>query len=93
MITPWLTDAEIDDLAAGVSTNGARVRHLRAMGLTVTTKPNGRPIVMRAHAEAVLSGLAQIEQRAGNVDQVRAPNRVALVAMFGHRAAPRGQTT
>lgn len=28
MTTPWLSAAEIDDLAAGVSTNGARVRHL-----------------------------------------------------------------
>lgn len=88
MTTPWLTDTEIDDLTAGVSTNAARVRHLRAMGLTVTTKPNDRPIVMRAHAESVLSGLAQIQQPTRNDEHGRnRPNREAVVRMFSRRAA------
>lgn len=52
----YLTDAEIADLCAPLTQPAAQVRHLRALGLTVTTKPNGRPVVIRSHAEAVLSG-------------------------------------
>ena len=50
-MTPWYTDQEIDDLCAGLCTSAAKVRHLRAQGLTVTQKPNGRPLVIRAHAD------------------------------------------
>lgn len=60
-MTPWLTDSEIDDLCNGLVNNAAKVRYLRTMGLTVHSKPSGRPLVMRAHAEAVLSGAQQIQ--------------------------------
>lgn len=52
----YLTDAEIADLCAPLTQPAAQVRHLRALGLMVTTKPNGRPVVIRSHAETVLSG-------------------------------------
>lgn len=86
-MTPWLSDPEIGDLCAGVRTNAARARHLQAMGLHVSRKPNGRPLVMRAHAELVLSGLSQI--RAEDKSQPGRPqtNRDALVLAFGKRAA------
>ena len=41
-MTPWYTDQEVDDICAGLVNNAAKVRYLRAQGLTVTTKPNGR---------------------------------------------------
>ena len=80
-MTPWLTDTEIDDLCAGLVTNGAKVRHLRSVGLHVTSKPNGRPLVMRAHAEAVLSGLKQLAEPTPQAMR-RQPNRDALVVAF-----------
>lgn len=49
-----LTDAEIDNICDGYTQNAARVRYLRAMGLTVRQKPNGRPLVNRAHYDAVM---------------------------------------
>lgn len=52
----YLTDAEIADLCTPLTQPAAQVRHLRTLGLTVTTKPNGRPVVIRSHAETVLSG-------------------------------------
>lgn len=53
----WLTDAEIDELCAPLTQPAAQVRYLRAMlKLTVSLKPNGRALVIRSHAEAVLSG-------------------------------------
>lgn len=86
MTTPWYTDKEIDDLCEGLHTNAAKVRHLRAQGLTVTQKPNGRPLVMRAHAEAVLAGLKQLPAVEAKPDKPT-PNRGALVALFGSRKA------
>lgn len=53
----FLTDAEIDALCDPLKQASAQVRFLRASGLTVTVKPNGRPAVVRKHAEAVLSGI------------------------------------
>lgn len=53
---PWYTDNEIDDLCAGLINSASKIRYLRALGLHVERKPNGRPLVMREHAEAVLSG-------------------------------------
>jgi len=81
-MTPWYTDQEIDDLCAGLVTNAAKTRHLRSLGLTVSQKPNGRPLVMRGQAERVLSGLQQIQSSAA-ADQPARPNRAALIAAFG----------
>jgi len=36
-VTPWYTDQEVDDICDGLVNNAAKVRHLRAQGLTVTT--------------------------------------------------------
>lgn len=85
-MTPWYTDQEVDDICAGLVNNAAKVRYLRNQGLTVTTKPNGRPLVMRAHAESVLSGLKQIEASANSAAPART-NRMGLVALFGKQRA------
>jgi hypothetical protein len=54
---PDLTDADIDNICGGLTQNAARVRYLRNMGLHVRQKPNGRPLVNRAHYDAVTSGV------------------------------------
>jgi len=48
-----LTDAEVDAICAGYTQNAAKVRFLRGLGVTVERKPNGRPLVNRAHYDAV----------------------------------------
>lgn len=48
-----LSDAEIDNICDGYRQNAAKIRFLRALGLTVDRKPNGRPLVNRAHYDAV----------------------------------------
>ena len=83
-MTPWLTDAEIDDLCSGLAKSGAKVRHLRSVGLHVTTKPNGRPLVMRSHAAAVLSGLKQLADPKPQATRPQ-PNRDALLIAFSKR--------
>lgn len=87
MNTPWLSDAEIDDLCEGLTQNAARVKHLSSQGLSVTTKPNGRPLVMRAHAERVLSGLAELPAAANEPKPTARPNRDALILNFRKKAA------
>jgi hypothetical protein len=48
-----LTDAEIDNICDGYVQNAAKIRYLRGLGLTVERKPNGRPLVNRAHYDAI----------------------------------------
>jgi hypothetical protein len=49
-----LSDREIDDICCGYIQNAAKVRYLRAMGLIVRTKPNGRPLVNRTHYDTIM---------------------------------------
>ncbi len=53
---PDLTDAEVDRICDGYRQNAAKVRYLRSLGVTVDRKPNGRPLVSRAHYEAIRGG-------------------------------------
>ncbi len=88
MNLPWLTDAEVDELCAGLTQHAAKARYLRSLGLTVQVKPNGRPLVMRAHAEAVLSGMPASLPGPERTDaDARRPDREALLLAFGRRAA------
>ncbi len=48
---PDLTDAEIDEICAGLSQNAAKCRYLRSLGLRVERRPNGRPLVARSEWE------------------------------------------
>jgi len=84
--TPWYTDQEIDDLCAGLTHNAAKMRYLRAQGLTVTQKPNGRPLLMREHATKVLSGMPSTETPTENATrQALQPNRAGLVMQLASR--------
>lgn len=56
MTPPDLTDSEIDQICDGLVQPFAKVRYLKRMGLAVRRKPNGKPLVNRAHYEAVMNG-------------------------------------
>ncbi len=43
----FLSDAEVDDMCAGLTQDAAKVRYLRQLGLKVDRKPNGRPLAWR----------------------------------------------
>ena len=87
----FLTDAEVDAMCDGPGANShaAKCKRLRNMGLIVNRKPNGRPLVVRSHAEAVLSGRSQIEADAGQAQETRPTtgDRAAIVALFGRKRA------
>lgn len=88
MATPWLEDHEIDSLCQPLVQNAAKVRHLRDMGLVVTTRPNGRPVVLRESWEAMQRGIRAAEA-AGKpaARQPVGPNAAGLVLQFSRRGA------
>lgn len=43
----YFTDAEVDDMCAGLTQDAAKIRYLRRIGLRVDRKPNGRPLAWR----------------------------------------------
>lgn len=61
MLTPNLTDAEVDAICDGLKQSAAKVRYLRRLGLTVNEKPNGRPLVNRKHYDEVMGGVVAAE--------------------------------
>lgn len=47
---PYFTDAEVDEMCAGLTQPAAMIRYLRRLGLKVDRKPNGRPLAWRPAA-------------------------------------------
>lgn len=83
-----LTDAEVDAICDGLRQSAAKARFLAGLGLHVNFKPNGRPLVVRTHAEQVLAGLEKpCAQTLGASEQRPAPDRAALIQLFNRRAA------
>lgn len=74
-MTPWLTQDEINDLCKPLVQAAAQIRYLRELGLTVRTKPNGGPLIMRAHFEQVMNPPSK-----GAAPAKREPNRAGLLA-------------
>jgi hypothetical protein len=81
---PWLTPKEIADLCKPLKQAAAQIRFMRSLGLTVRTKPNGTPLVMRSHLEEVMTHRAK-PQPVGKAG----PNRAALVAHFQQGKKPK----
>ncbi|MCA3177609.1 MAG: DUF4224 domain-containing protein [Burkholderiaceae bacterium] len=77
----YLTDSEISDICDPLTRPSAQVRYLRSLGLVVNLKPNGRPLVIRSHFEAVLGGLPAKRDDA----LTEAPNESALILHFKAR--------
>lgn len=76
---PYLTDAEIADICAPLVQASAQTRHLKAMGLLVRSKPNGRPLVARAEFDRAMITTTQATAANGTGAQ---PDRAALLMMF-----------
>jgi hypothetical protein len=75
---PYLTDAEITDICHPLTQPAAQVRYLRELGLMVNIKPNGRPLVGRAHFEHAMTG-REVSTPAGPGGE---PDAAALIERF-----------
>lgn len=76
---PHLTDTEIAEITDPLVSPAAQCRALRRMGFTVKQKPNGRPLVSRAHFEAVMAGAPVAPDQAGDDSEAEAQ---ALIEHF-----------
>lgn len=63
MQPPYLTDAEIADICRPLTQGAAQIRLLQRMGLIVKRRPDGTPLVGRAHYEAFMGGPAKQAER------------------------------
>jgi hypothetical protein len=87
MTSPWLTDAEVDELCDPLTQDAAKVRYMRkVLKLTVARKRNGRALVMRAHFEEVMAGLPTDKRKRAKAEQpARQPDAAGLVLAFSRR--------
>lgn len=86
-MSAFLSDAEVDDMTQGLCQNGARVRYLEGLGLFVRRKPNGRPLVLRSQAEAVLAGAAAVDalQARQTANPAHQPDRAGLIEFLAEK--------
>lgn len=81
---PYLTDAEVSDMCEPLVQAAAQCKHLRALGLMVATKPNGRPLVLRTELDRVL-GAGRFAQH--GAEKTAGPNVTALREHYNKRGA------
>lgn len=82
---PWLTENEIADLCKPLTQAAAQIRFLRSLGLTVKTKPNGAPLVIRSNFEQVMNPAGK-QKPAARTE----PNRAGYLAHVGKKKGPGG---
>ncbi len=46
-MTPYLTDDEIAEMCRPLKQGAAQIKYLREIGVPVTRRPDGRPLVLR----------------------------------------------
>jgi hypothetical protein len=56
MLGADLTDEEIIFICKPLTQGAAQCRYLRSLGLTVRRRPDGSPLVNRAHYDATMGG-------------------------------------
>lgn len=56
-----LSDDEIANICKPLTQGAAQCRYLRSLGLTVRRRPDGRPLVNRAHYDATMGNHSQQE--------------------------------
>lgn len=83
----FFSDAEVDDMCAGLVQDAAKIRYLERLGLQVHRKKNGRPLVWRPGRGP---GQPEQGQNGRPSDQL---NVVALQQWAGGRKGRNGQKT
>lgn len=62
--SPDLTDDEINTICTPLTQSAAQARYLRSLGLLVARRPDGRPLVNRAHYDAVRGAVGARQETA-----------------------------
>jgi hypothetical protein len=82
-LRPYLTDEEIVEICHPLLQPAAQVRYLRNhLGLVVKTKPNGRPLVSRAHFETAIANSSPSTAKPPADQSLACPDADALVRLM-----------
>ena len=84
-----LTDEEISELCSPLVQPAAQIRYLKSQGFVVKTKPNGKPMLSRAHVEQVMGSGPQRELAAAAPTE---PNFAGLSDLFSNRRGRRNRS-
>lgn len=80
---PYLTDAEIDEICEPLTQPHAQIRYLRSIGVPVSRKPGGRPLVGRAAFDRVMAGASpEAANEARTPEAGTQPDHAALQQHF-----------
>ena len=82
-----LTNEEIEEICRPLQQPAAQVRYLKRLGLNVSRKPNGRPLVARAEFDRAM---AARPTTAANDPAPAAPNAAGLAEFFKQRGRNHG---
>jgi len=81
-----LTDAEIREMVFPLTQPAAIVRWFKKQGFTVKVRPNGMPLVSRAHFDAMMT-VGEVPKEETQFDPATMVDSAALIARFQKRAA------
>ncbi|MBJ7263050.1 MAG: DUF4224 domain-containing protein [Burkholderiaceae bacterium] len=82
-----LTEEEIKEICRPLQQSAAQVRYLKRLGLNVSRKPNGHPLVARAELDRAM---AARPITAANDPAPAAPNTAGLAEFFRQRGRNHG---
>ncbi|SUW59059.1 Uncharacterised protein [Burkholderia oklahomensis] len=82
LLPPFLTDAELRRIAEPLRQPAAIMRWFKQAGFEVKQKPNGMPLVSRAHFEEVMRGRPPVHISDGGISETATPNAAALLQRF-----------
>lgn len=85
MPSPYLHQQEIDEMCEPLINGAAQIRYLKQQGFIVLAKPNGKALLLRAHRDEVLRGIAMINEpmmRPSKIMGLAQTNKEALILAF-----------
>lgn len=84
-LPPYLTDAEIAGICDPLTQPHAQLRYLQSLGVPVSKKPGGRPLVGRVAFERVMAGAPLLAANESNQIPTAQPDYAALQQHFKQR--------
>lgn len=71
MLNADLSDDEIVNICKPLTQGAAQCRFLRSLGLTVRRRPDGSPLVNRAHYDATMGGVGGARDKESRINWSR----------------------
>lgn len=83
---PYLSDDEINEICDPLTQPHAQIRYLQSLGVPVSRKPNGRPLVGRAAFDRLMAGSPPVAANDTHAPpQDGQPDHAALQQLFNRQ--------